>query len=420
MQSPFPKTIRSLWRVLPLGVRRWGLEQHALMTQRPLDPRRPVRRGDVTLIGLLGMKVGVGEAARQMVERFQSMGILINPINLSKTLKMDDFDYETVQSPDPYSGGMVILSLNPEHMSLVSLAYKRSQLLTRRVVGVWYWELETFPASWVKALRFVDEVWVASRFIADGLRPIAGDKPVHLVPLPLNIGAFLTVPSKDVVPALAGKTIVFFMYDVRSAHARKNPEAVIKAYRLAAEHNPACVLVMKIGSSSAWPESEARLRALAVGCASIHFLQERFSAEDMKNLMARVDIVISLHRSEGFGLLMAEAMASGKPVIATGYSANLDFMTPECAVLVDYTMIDVVDPQHIFDSHNAQWAEPNIDHAAEALRRLIASPEERQRLGKAARAHIADYLSEENWPKFLPPSFWDSLVDPPTRSQTKP
>lgn len=138
-------------------------------------------------------------------------------------------------------------------------------------------------------------------------------------------------------------------------------------------------------------------------------MTERLTDQDMKNLIARANIVMSLHRSEGFGLLMAEAMAAAKPVIATGWSGNIDFMPKECTMLIDYTLIPVVDPQHFYDRYQAQWADPDINQAANALRYLLDNPDECQRMGTAARAHIAKTLSADNIMDRLPQSFWDAI-----------
>ena len=197
------------------------------------------------------------------------------------------------------------------------------------------------------------------------------------------------------------------MYDVGSIHARKNPEAVIEAFRRA--NTPQSVLIIKIKNDSVWPKSLHILQTAIKDMPNVHIIREKFTHEEMKNLIARMDIIISLHRSEGYGLLMLEAMAAAKPVIATGWSGNLDFMTPDCAVLIDYTLVPVEDPQHCYDKYNAVWAEPNIIQAAEALKRLLNNPAERKRLGDAARGHITDYLSPEKWKKSLPKSFWGSL-----------
>jgi glycosyltransferase involved in cell wall biosynthesis len=414
--SSWRKKVRDFWRIQPLWLRQLELKIHGALTLKALNRQRSFKRGDVVVAGLLGTASGLGEGARQLLERLQKKGMAVGASNLSRAMLLEDFDAGAIWSDSFEKEGMLILAMNPNLLSLAYAAIGRQRIVSHRVVGIWYWELQHFPPSWKSALRFVDEVWAGSHYVAEGLRKIAGTTPVHVVPLPLNVASFLTVPTRDVLPEFSGKTIVYFMYDVRSTHARKNPEAVIKAFRLAAENSPDCVLVIKINNTETWPESEARLAALAKGYSNIHFLHAKFSAEDMKNLMARVDIVISLHRSEGFGLLMAEAMASAKPVIATGWSANIDFMTPESSVLIDYKLIDVVDPQHGYDGYGAKWAEPDIEQAAAALRRLIDSPEERARLGQAARLQIQSYLSDENWFKFLPPSFWDSLADPPAKS----
>ncbi|MDD3371550.1 MAG: glycosyltransferase family 4 protein, partial [Alphaproteobacteria bacterium] len=223
---------------------------------------------------------------------------------------------------------------------------------------------------------------------------------------------YLAPPTRDPLPQFSGKTIVFFTYDIRSTHARKNPEAVIRAFRTAAGNNPSSVLVIKINNSQTWPDSEARLKKCAEGLTNVYFMHEKLSSEDMRNLIARVDIILSLHRAEGFGMLLAEGMAAAKPVIATGWSANTEYMTPESGILIDYKLVPIVDDQHGYDGLGGVWAEPDVDQAASELRRLIGDPAERTRLGLAARRQIMAYLSDENWLKTIPEGLWNYVAEP--------
>jgi glycosyltransferase involved in cell wall biosynthesis len=407
----FKKIIRGLWNKQPLWTRKLAIEFYMRLALKKLDSKRKIEPGDIVVTGLFGTLSGLGEGVRHLASRLRAAGLTVGKSNVSRVALLDDIDGGDLWSPSFTNGGVLILSLNPYLLPFAFSSLGARRIGARYVIGIWYWEIQNFPKSWKRAVSCVDEIWAGSRFVAEGLRKIAGSTPVHVVPLPLDVASTPTVPSRDPLPAFAGKTIVFFMYDVRSTHARKNPEGIIKAFRLAAENNSDYQLVIKINNTELWPESEARLKRLAEGCSNIHFMHEKLSNEDMKNLMARVDIVISLHRSEGFGLLMAEGMAAAKPVIATGWSANMDFMTPDSGILIDYDLVPVIDDQHGYDGLNAVWAEPRIEQAAEALRRLIRDPEERARLGQAARRQITAYLSPENWIKMLPESFWKYVAE---------
>ncbi len=403
------KIVRAMWSAQPRWLRRCELAVLERALRRPLDPRRPLKPGDAVVCGLLGTASGLGQTARQMLELLQRSGFPARGANASRFAVLEDFEagpfWPDAAGPD----GIAVFHINPDIFTLVAGALGRQRLMTRRIVGFWAWELDVIPPQWVRTLRQVDEVWVPSRFIADALSRAAPGKPVHALPPCLDVESVPTVPRRDPLPALHGKTVVFFMYDVRSTHARKNPEAVVDAFRRAAGNDPNAALVIKIGNAHAWPESLERVRAAAEGLANVTLMQDKLDAESMKDLMARADIVMSLHRSEGFGFLVAEAMAAGKPVIATGWSGNREFMTPECSVILDYKLVPIVDPQRAYDRYGARWAEPDVAQAAEALRRLLDNPAERRRMGDAARAHIAQTLSKEKWLAALPQSFHNAV-----------
>lgn len=402
--------IRQTWRCLPAPIRRLTLRGLTAVLSRPLDPQRRLNKGPVIVAGFVGTATGLGQSARQMLKQFEKYHLPAYAANVSRFAIMEDFEAGDLW-PAVVEGGIVIFHVNPDMLNLVMGAIGRKHLQNRRVVGLWAWELETVPEQWVRSLGSVDEVWVPSRFIAEGLRRKAGDKPVYVVPNAVDVEAMPTHPRQDPLPQFAGRLLVFFMYDVRSNHARKNPEAVIEAFRRATAGKADPVLVIKINNDHAWPESLARVHEATRQMPNVHIMREKLSHEAMKDLLARVDIVMSLHRSEGFGFLMAEGMAAAKPVIATGWSGNTDFMTPECSVLIDYKLVSVDDPEHVYDKYNALWAEPDIDQAASALKKLMEDPAERHRMGQAARQHIMAYASADNWIGALPETFWNSLPD---------
>jgi glycosyltransferase involved in cell wall biosynthesis len=241
----------------------------------------------------------------------------------------------------------------------------------------------------------LDELWVVSSFVADAFRTVTD-------------ASITTIPN--VVPKLDGSTpdrarfglpddglIVLFSFSASSSDARKNPWGVIEAFRRAfdeRERGRIAHLVIKATNLADQPEMAEHL-ARAIDRVNGTLIDGDLSRADMDTLLATCDIYVSLHRSEGFGFGMAEAMSLGKPVIATGYGGNTDFMPAGAAAVVGYTTREITDHDHRFDSTFAQWyrpgriwAEPNVDQAARWVRRLADDAQLRARMGARASAAI--------------------------------
>ncbi len=400
------RLLKIVWRCQPVKLRQWERAVVTLFLTRKVDPERQILPGNVVVAGFFGTASGIATIARHMLRQFNDNHIPALAANLSH-LATTDIEAGPLWPENAGTDGAVIFNANPDMMSIAMAAIGWARLRTRRIIAIWAWELETVPSGWITAMRAVDEVWVPSKFIADALKRAAPEKPVYVVPPPMDVAAMPTAPRQDPLPQFAGRPVVFFMYDVNSVHARKNPEAVIEAFRRATLNDSTPLLVLKISNDHVWPESYERVQKAIADIANVHIIREKLPYETVKDLLARADIVLSLHRSEGFGFLMAEAMAAAKPVIATGWSANTGFMTRECSVLIDYKLVPISDPQHVYDSYKAVWAEPDIAQAASELRRLLDDPAERKRLGQAARNHIMSYMSAQNGLKNLPQSFWN-------------
>ncbi|HTQ83300.1 MAG TPA: glycosyltransferase, partial [Pseudolabrys sp.] len=264
----------------------------------------------------------------------------------------------------------------------------------RRVIGYWAWELPKLPPLWARGFRFVHEIWVPSTFTRDAIAGATG-LPVRVVPHPL--------PKRPVTPDMRGKLglprdalIALNVFHLGSAYTRKNPLAAVAAFRKAFGEAGRELLVIKLIDNGGHGVRH-ELDAAIAGSSNIRLIEGTLLEADMTGLIAAADIVISLHRSEGFGLVPAQAMALGKPVIATGWSGNLDFMTERNSALVSYTLVPVRDSEGTFDPAGQQWAEPDICHAAEWLRRLAASPEMRVRMGATAAVDVNAQLSPEKF-----------------------
>jgi glycosyltransferase involved in cell wall biosynthesis len=339
--------------------------------------------------GFHGAVLGLGEAARGLVSALESMGVASQPWDVSERLgHARHLDFGDI-APPPAGPGVIIAHMNPpELLQLVST--DPTPFEGKRIIGYWAWELEAIPALWKPAFRYVDEIWAPSRFTADAVRRAAPrGLTVRVVPHP--------VAATDVAPARARfgldpeRVVVLTAFDLRSTLARKNPLAALDAFRRATVHarRPATLVVKTVGGDDA-PEVLARLKAAIGDAPGVILMDRSLSVEDRDALLASCDIFLSLHRSEGFGLLLAEAMAAGKAVVATAWSGNMDFMDTDTAALVPYKLVPVHDPQGLYSG--GVWAEADVEAAGQALVQLIDDGERRAALGARAKAAIRERL----------------------------
>ena len=261
----------------------------------------------------------------------------------------------------------------------------------KRNIGYWNWELSTFPGEWEIAFSLFDEVWAPSRFTRDAIAA-ASPVPVRCIPFPVTVPA---APPPWIDRSRFGLPddvfLFLFAFDLHSFLERKNPLGLIRAFERAFGDRDDVGLVLKAMHAEDADEGR-QLREACAGRKNIHLLHQVYSRRETLALMALCDAYASLHRSEGFGLTIAEAMALGKPVVATAYSANVDFMTETNSRPVRWRLIEI-DRDHGPYRKGMTWADPDLDHAAEEMRRLVEDPDLARRLGAAARADVARQLS---------------------------
>ncbi len=258
-------------------------------------------------------------------------------------------------------------------------------------IAVWWWELEQLPAAWLDRGKDVHEIWAPTRFIADALRVLG--KPVHSMLPAVRLPDF-TVRPKSHFGMSARKFTFLFVFDMNSRMPRKNPLALIRAFRLAFKPSVPVELLIKVSPQEKYyPDWWAELRSLARD-NGVSLIDRSLSRDELLGLMNAADAYASLHRSEGFGLTMAEAMLLGKPTLATGYSGNLDFMTPENSYLVRSTKTHITDDTPPYPK-GCIWAEPCVEHAAELMRRVVEQPEEARLVAARGQAEIQKILSPE-------------------------
>jgi glycosyltransferase involved in cell wall biosynthesis len=294
------------------------------------------------------------------------------------------------------------LGLHPHPITIVQLspeplgrnAYFMAGLAERPGVyhiGYWYWELEAVPPSWARQKNWLNELWAPTPFIADALR--------RAMPLPVyDMLPGMTMPPVIEVPRSRfglpeDRFLFLFAFDMGSTRQRKNPEAVVAAFRRAFPSGEPVALVLKI--SRGWQDALG-LAELQSGAepGRVIIIDDVLSPDDIYGLMNCCDAYISLHRSEGFGLTLAEVMALGKPAIATGYSGNLAFMNEDNSLLVAFEMTTIRATAKSY-VRGARWAEPSIDDAAEKMRWVVQYPDAARAMAERGRSMVREQLSLE-------------------------
>jgi glycosyltransferase involved in cell wall biosynthesis len=276
--------------------------------------------------------------------------------------------------------------VNAPHVAAALLRMPRGFLRGRRVIGCWAWELPVAPPDWATGVSFVHEVWVPSRFTAEAIEPLL---PGRVRVVPYCVASRPPAPSaldRQAFGLPADAVVTLCSFSLASSFERKNPLAAIAAHRAAFGDRADRILVMKIGHAGHFGPDLQRLRDAVAGAANIRFETRTLPLADNHALTACADIVLSLHRSEGFGLVPAEGMLLGRAVVLTNWSGNTDFTDAETAALVPYRLVPAVDPRGVFQAPGAVWAEADVNAAAAHLRHLADDPEARIALGARAQA----------------------------------
>lgn len=338
----------------------------------------------VNIVGYFKAEMGVGEHARLLASAIAAAGIEHSTLTVTQTLSRQAHPY--VDRGDPNAPFDInLLSVNADQTPIIGAGLGPSFFNGRYTVGFWAWELEQLPEWMLPAFEWVDEVWCASRFVAAAVTA-ASRRPVQTIPYPFVLPEYPLDWTRATLGLPSG-FLFLFMFDFLSILERKNPFAVVDAFERAFGGDHGKVLVLKSMNGSVRGTDLERLRLRIADLPNVVLIDGYFSVAQKNAALALCDCYVSLHRSEGTGITMAEAMALGKPVIATGYSGNLDFMSERNAYLVDYTLGSVpagCDPY----PRGSRWADPDVDHAAERLREVVEQPAEAARRGSQGRADI--------------------------------
>lgn len=265
-------------------------------------------------------------------------------------------------------------------------------------IGYGYWELSIFPVKWQAQDKYLNEIWAPSKFI-QGLIEKYSTLPIRYIPLPVDF----KIPegyTRSQFNLSEDSMLYLFTFDMSSSVERKNPQAVITAFCSAfpVEGNEQVSLVIKVNRVQNREDQALKVEALRQQIAfdpRIQIIDKILDRSSILGLIYVCDCYVSLHRAEGFGLGIAEAMKMSKVVIATNYSGNTDFMNEENSCLVNYTLIPVNKNEYVHVEDGAVWADPDVDQAASYMKKVYEDKGYVKKKAEAAKLYIDTHHSFE-------------------------
>jgi glycosyltransferase involved in cell wall biosynthesis len=350
----------------------------------------------VNIIGFLEAELGLGEIGRKLVLAAERAGIPTSTVTYRNLAHRQEHPFQARGNGDaPFDTN--IICVNAGELRKLRRQLGADVVAGRYTIGVWFWELARFPRELHHAFDLVDEVWVASDFTRAAIAAETA-KPVRIVPIPLEPTATPAVSREEL--GLPEGFLYLFSFDHFSILERKNPIGLVEAFRRAFTSGEGPILLIRSINGDRLPKSLERLEAAAAGRRDIRIVDGYISSAEKDAVFGACDCYVSLHRSEGLGLTMAEAMAVAKPVIATGYSGNLTFMDESNSYLVRYEMTETPAGCEPYPP-GIEWAKPDVDHAAELLRLVYDRRDEARAVGERARGDLRERHTLDRTAEFI-------------------
>ncbi len=355
-----------------------------------VEPFKPgIYTKGINIIGNIKAETGLGQSCRLVagaIEKTQIPFSIYQYDQLGNLKTRDTSWHEKISNELPYE--INLIHINPHELGIAYMQMDKSVWKNRYNIAYWLWELEEFPQEWIPCFNCVHEIWTPSEFISQAIRKKT-DLPVVTVPY------FMELEINDEYDRKSfglpdDKFLFLMMYDHSSVMERKNPIGVLKAFKEAFDRkNEDVGLVIKINNCDEKDIKE--IEKILDGYQNVYFIREVLSRQQVNGLIQCVDVFVSLHRAEGFGLVLAEAMYLGTPTIATNWSSNTEFMNQEVACMVDYKLITIEKDLSPFKAGN-RWADPDLEDAARWMKLLFENTQFYEEIREKAKKHIREVL----------------------------
>lgn len=340
--------------------------------------RRDLRPGPVVLSGFFDEPLGIGRAAECTLRSLTAAGLPVVRHAIRPSLQSTNYAGDLL--PTEEKGGVHIMHCNPPEARALLMSLAPGEYRQRYRVGYWAYELPQAPDDWIDLTSAFDEVWVPSKFVAGSLS--ASRCNIRVMPHDVTNIVTATPPDRAAFDLPESGFLALAAGDLRSSATRKNLAGAVDIFcRAFPSPSPGVGLVLKISFEKADPTAERNLRAAIAQRPDIMLLTEHLDGDGIMSLIASCDLFLSPHRAEGFGMMIAEALALGKPVLATAWSGNMDIIgsIPDAQIAAAQT--PVIDPSGIYSGHSGQkWADPDIENGAHQLRAIAASADLRTRI----------------------------------------
>ncbi|MBW4597125.1 MAG: glycosyltransferase [Brasilonema angustatum HA4187-MV1] len=352
----------------------------------------------VNIAGYVNSEFGLGEGVRSTIRALEAVDIpfVLNNCTFNTFHRKLDDTYTNFSDDNPHP--INIVHVNGDMINLFMNSVGIEYFKNKYNIGLWAWELPDFPKEWLRAFNLFDEIWTPSSYSVEAISEaycqgqIAPLSPVPVLKVMHSISLPQPTVSKQSLGLPDNKFIFLLIFDFYSVFERKNPIAVIEAFQRAFGKNDQVLLVIKFSNAHKFPDKYKQLKDLVQDFKNIKIIDKYLLKNDVNALIYHCDCYVSLHRSEGFGLTIAEAMFYGKPVIATAYSGNTDFMNVNNSFPVKYSLTTLTE-DYAHYKKGSTWAEPDVEHAAYLMQHVFKNYEEAKQIGAKASEDIRSCLS---------------------------